>query len=515
MMMVAAVLLSVVPNSVLVLPPDAHAGPPEPWVAELVADQLPRSLAFLGVPAIERADRLQAHAGLEIPLVPLTRATSIRMAEALGAARIVTGEYTVEAGQLGLSLRLLDVERGVLSAPLAARGAVETAADLVDQLAWDITLAVAPPPQRTRDELSALREEVSFEAVKLHAEGLAARGPAARIRTVRRALTVSPRFHAARLSLGRLLLEQREFSAAQEALSRIPASSPLSRNARFLQGVAMLEVGRYREAAALFDALATERESPAALNNRALALLRDGDRATRAAEVLRPALALNPDSQDLAFNLGWALLVEGDAAAAAFVFRDLVARAPLERQARLVLAWALGMAGRTDEAEEEWKAVAALAPGFEAQTRPDLGRRFERIFRSERPFEPEDDTRTPVELAAMLLGRAQRLVEAGDVEGALREATRSGYLDPHNRRTHLLIAQLHRRRGDHERALNEYRMALWAQDEAGVRVEVAQLLREMGREPEAVAEAKKALKLDPANAEALRIAGESAPIMER
>jgi len=56
-------------------------------------------------------------------------------------------------------------------------------------------------------------------------------------------------------------------------------------------------------------------------------------------------------------------------------------------------------------------------------------------------------------------------------------------------------------------------MALWAQDEAAVRVEVAQLLKEMGREPEALIEARKALKLDPENAEARRLAGEAPPIM--
>jgi tetratricopeptide (TPR) repeat protein len=513
MSMSAALVLSLAGHAVLVLPPDAPAGRPEAWVAELVAEQLPRSLDFLGVPAIERADRLQAHAALEIPLVPLTRATSIRMAEALGAGRVVTGDYALEAGELVLALRLLDVERGVLSAPLTARGPVDTAPDLVDRLAWDIALAVAPPPQRTRDELHAQRDGVTFEAAKAHAEGLAARGPAARIRAVRRALTLAPGFQAARLSLGRLLLDQREFSAAHEALSRVPAASPLARPARFLQGVALLEVGRYREADALYAGLAAERESPAVLNNRALALLRDGDRATRAADVLRQALALSPDSTDLAFNLGWALLVEGDPAAAAFAFRDLVARTPLERQTRLVLAWSLDMAGRAPEAAEEWKAVAVMAPGLEVQTRPDLGRRFERILRSERPFQPETDRRTPAELAATLLGRAEKLQEAGDVEGALREAMRSGYLDPHNRRTHLLIGRLHRRRGDNERALNEFRIALWTWDEASVRVEVAQLLKEMGREPEAVLEARKALKLDPQNAEARRLAGEADPII--
>jgi len=504
-MLSAAILLSALQGTVLVLPPDAPAGRPEAWLAELLADQLPRSLSFLGVPAVERADRLQAHAALEIPLVSLTRATSIRMAEALGASRVVTGAYAVDGHGLTLSLRLLDVERGVLSAPLTAKGPIDTAADLVDALAWDIALAVAPPPAHTRDELFAQRNGVSFEAAKKHAEGLGARGPAARIRTVRRALTLAPAFHPARLSLGRLLLDQREFSAAYETLRRIPAEAPIWRSARFLQGIALLEVGRYREAASLYAELAAGQATSAVLNNQALAMLRDGDRGTRAADVLRQAVAMSPDSLDVAFNLGWALIVEGEPDAAGGVLRDLAARAPLDRHARLLLAWALGLAGRTAEQDEEWKAVAALAPGFETQTRPDLTRRFERIRPSERPFEAEKDTRTPAELAATLLGRAQRLHESGDTEGALKEAARSAYLDPYNRRTHLLIARLHRLRGDHERSLNEFRMFLWANDDAAVRVEVALLLRAMGRGPEARIEAERALKLDPANEHARRL----------
>ena len=346
---------------------------------------------------------------------------------------------------------------------------------------------------------------MSFEAVKVHAEGLGARGPAARIRTVRRALGLAPAFHPARLSLGRLLLDQREFSAAHETLARIPAEAPIWRSARFLQGVALLEVGRYREAASLYAALAAAQATSAALNNQALAMLRDGDRGTRGSDVLRPAAAMSPDSLDIAFNLGWALMVEGDPDAAAFVLRDLAARAPLDRHGRLLLAWALGLAGRPAEQDEEWKAVAALAPGFETQTRPDLTRRFERIRPSERPFEAEKDTRTRAELAASLLARAERLRESGDTEGALKESARSVFLDPGNKRTHLLIARLHRMRGDYEGSLNEFRIFLWSNDDAAVRVEVALLLREMGRAPEARLEAEKALKLDPANPEARQL----------
>ena len=87
----------------------------------------------------------------------------------------------------------------------------------------------------------------------------------------------------------------------------------------------------------------------------------------------------------------------------------------------------------------------------------------------------------------------------------MKEVTRSAYLDPGNRRTHLLMARLYRLRGDRELSLNEFRIFLWSNDDPVVRVEVALLLREMGRGPEARLEAEKALKLDPANEQARRL----------
>ena len=84
-------------HTLLVLPLEATGGSTEPWIGEAVADQLPRSLTQLGVPAVSRAERLQAQAALEIPDVPLSRATSVRVAEALGATRLVTGPSTWSA----------------------------------------------------------------------------------------------------------------------------------------------------------------------------------------------------------------------------------------------------------------------------------------------------------------------------------------------------------------------------------------------------------------------------------
>lgn len=496
------------PVIVFPLEPAAPASPPETWIGELVADELPRALAALGVPATSRTERLEAHAALEIPSVMLTRATSIRMAEAMGAGRAVMGTFATEGDTLTVSLRLLDVERASLSGPLIARGPASDVAGLVASLAWDVALAGPfPPTGLTREAYLARRPKVPAEAWKLYGLALAARDPRTRTTLLRRAVVAAPAFDAARLTLGELLLEHREFSAAHAALLRIADGSPLARQARFLQGVALLQVGRYRESAALFARLAEDRPTPGVLNNQALALLRDKGAAggVKASHLLAQAGALDPASVDVAFNRAWALLSEGDAQAAAFHLKDLVRTAPLDRHVRVVHAWALRRAGRDKEADEEWRAVLALAPSFAGLTAPDLNRRFERILSAERPFAPARESRTDAELAAALLGKAQRLFDAGDVQGALPEATRAGYLDPYNRAVHLLLARLHRHKGDREKALNEFRMALWSIDDPDVRVEVATLLREMGRPAEAKAEAEKALLLKPDHEGARRL----------
>jgi tetratricopeptide (TPR) repeat protein len=492
------------PAAVIVFPPEPQGGA-EPWIGEAVAEQLPRSLEQLGAPALARADRLRGQAALEIPAVTVTRATAIRLAEAVGAGRVVTGTYALEEGTLALTLRVLDTARAALGEPLVAKGALETLPALVDTLAFEVARTGPFPPTQERSTFLSQRGDVPFEAYRAHALSLVGRNVATRARLARRAITLAPAFHAARLTLARLQIEEREWSAAYETLARVPPTSPLWRTARFLQGIALLEIGRYREAAALYAHLAQTGATPAVLNNEGLALLRDGDRATRGSEPLRRAAESAGATPDIAFNLAWTLIAEGEAEAAVPVLEGILRDAPLDKHARVVLAWALKRAGRAADHEREWRAVVALAPTYVTMVEPDLSRRFERILPSERLFRPERGPRDEGEVAAALLARAEKLFAGGDVDGALQEANRASYLDPYSLRVHLLLARVHRARGDREQALNEFRMALWSRDDAGVRVEVASLLGEMGRADEAKVEAGKALQLDPANEAARRI----------
>jgi len=504
----AAALLALVaatPPTLLVLPPDtATEDVPASRTAEAVSDLLPQALAFLGVPAVPRSDRLLALQALEIPPVTLTRATSIRIAEALRADRVVVGRLELTGETLELSLRLLDVERGTLSAPLSASGAYARLPELVDDLAWDIALAAASRTARGKPELRARRRPPPLEAVRAYAQGLQGSEAALRVRSLRRAVQLAPGFDEARLELGRLLLLSRDNQGAFDTLD--PVHTPgLTRQARFLQGRSLLERGHYREAALLYAGLAASDPTAAALNNHALALLRQGGASVRASEVLRKALELRPNDGDFGFNLGFALLVEGDPAAAAFWLQGVVKQNPRDSHARAVLSWALRRAGRTEDAEEAWRAVMALAPSLEPLAREDLSRRFERAAPSELRLSASESARSHAELATAHLLRAEQALQAGEDELGERELQQAAFSDPYDARVHLQLARLARQRADSVKALYELRVALWCREDPSLRVELAQLLKSLGRDAEARAEAALALKLDPANEAARKL----------
>jgi tetratricopeptide (TPR) repeat protein len=456
----------------------APEGPPSAeiaWIGEAVADALPRDLGLLSVPAVDRVDLARALEKLGIPGAPVTRASAIRVAEALAASRLVTGSYRLEDQQVTLSLRLLDVERATLSAPLISSGPVTRLPELISGLAWDIALAGSNRPQASREEFLAAEPAVPIEALRAYARALSVSDPAVRAKLLRRALALRPAYDEARLSLGRLQLETREHEGARETFARVPASSRVARSARFLGGVALLGLGRYAEAGELYAALVAQLPSAAALNNQGLALLRTGSSSPNASSVLRRAIEMDKNALDLAFNLGFALLTEGQAEAAAFWLKPVVERDANDVRARVVLAWATRAAGRLAQADEIWRQVLARSPSYESMATPDLTRRFERIRDSEGPPARDGDESGELGPAAAHVARGEALAGENQVDEALSELGRAAYLEPTDPRVHLLMARLYLSRGDTEKALASFRMSLWSRDDDGVRLEMDRL----------------------------------------
>lgn len=470
---------------VVVVPPEGPGGTGAGWIGAAVAETLPRALQRAGVPSVPGIDRRRAEEALGVPGGSVTRATAIRVAESLGASRLVVGSWDLQGADLTLSLRLLDARRGTLSAPLVARGALAGLGRAVHALAWDVALAGPRSPAGTREALLGAADGVPFEALRALGEGLAGRDTASRVAGVRRALVLAPAYDEAALALSRLMVDAGRFDEARQAAARVPSGSPFARDARFLDGVALLGLGRDREADVLFADLVSQQASAAALGNRALARLRQGPAASGASTLLRQAVEAEPASVELPFDLGWALLVEGEADAAAFWLKGAVRRDPGDAQGRLLLSWALSKSGRGEEADEQWRAAAALVPALEPMRKPDLSRRLERVLPSEPGLLLDPARASDAEASRAHAAKGESLLASGDRQGAISELARAALLDPYATRSHLLLGRAYGQGGENEKALAELRMALWCRDDPVLRREIAELLRSMGRAEEA------------------------------
>jgi tetratricopeptide (TPR) repeat protein len=466
---------------VVVVPPEGPGGAGAGWIGAAVAETLPRALQRAGVPSVPGGDWRRALEAVGVPGGSATRATAIRVAESLGASRLVVGSWDAQGSELSLSLRLLDARRGTLSAPLVARGSLAGLGRTVHALAWDVGLAGPTPPLGTREALLAAADGVPFEALRALGEGLAGRDSTSRVEGVRRALAFGVPFDEAALALSRLQVDAGSFDEARRSAALVSPGSPFARDALFLDGVALLGLGRNRDADILFADLASRKASASALGNRAVARLRQGPEASGASSLLRQAVEAEPASVDLPFDLGWALLVEGEAEASAFWLKGAVHRDPGDAHGRLVLSWALSESGRAEEAGEQWRAAVALLPALEAMRKPDLTRRLERVLPSEQGLIRDPARSTDAEAARAHAARGESLLASGDREGAVSELARAALLDPYAASPHRRLGRAHALSGDDEKALAELRMALWCRDDPALRREIAGLLRSLGR----------------------------------
>lgn len=373
LLLLAAALAA--PGRAVVFPSPGPQSAGPGWIGAAVEETLPRALQRAGRDAVSAADRRRALEALGINGPVATRAAGVRAADTLGARLVLFGSWDLRDAELTLTLRPFDTSLAELRAPIVARGPLEALGRLIEELALPLA-GVPPAPAR------AGSRAVPFAALRALGEGLAARDAEARIRGVERALALHPDHPEAGLALARLLHDASRFAEAREVLAAV-AEPLFERERRFLDGACLLGLGRHAEADALYAGLAASEPTAAVLANRAIARLRRADAAGGASALLRQAVESVPSAAELPFGLGFAHFVEGDAEAASFWLKDAVRYAPGDARARLALSWALRRSGRGDEADEQWRAAAALDASLESLRLADPQQRLERVLPSE------------------------------------------------------------------------------------------------------------------------------------
>jgi tetratricopeptide (TPR) repeat protein len=484
------------------------------WLTEAAAVLLTDDLNALGANAIERTERQQAFERLQVPpVVTLTDATVIRVGQIVGATRVVVGSLQREGDTLMVRARSIALETGRMQFDVTERGPLPELFATFERIARRLV----PGARQSSEEIERLHPPLAvFEDF---IKGLLAETPATAASYLNAALQRQPSFDRARLALWDAYAEEGDYERALAAVQPIADGAPYGRRARFLAGLAQVNLEKYADAFATFKALADAHPTPTALNNLGVVQLRRGSTLQTGVPTFyfNKAVEQDPADPDYTFNLGYAYWMDRDPQAAIYWLRESVRRNPADGDAHFVLAAALASAGRESEAVRERELAHRLSSAYELREKKTRGadvvpRGLERLKNEvELPHSAietrlaSSEQRSQEELAQFHLERARRLFQQENDRDAVSELNRALYLSPYHAEAHLLLGRIHLRNSRIADAIEAFKISVWSSETATAHVALGEALRQNKEFAAARAEADRALALDPASAEAKQL----------
>ena len=343
-------------ETVLVLPFFNHSNSPNlEWIGESVAETVRDALASEGLLVLDREDRLEACRRLSLrPGAELTRASVMKLGEALDASRVIYGSYTLtppdpgatpapkeaSKGSLRISARILDLKHLRQGPEFAEVGAIEDLATLEVRLGWQALEFLLPKSAPPETQFLAARPPIRLDAIESYVRGLLASAPEQRHRFFTQAARLDEHYSQPRYQLGKIFWEKKDYGVTAGWLERVSRSDPHYLESQYYLGLSRYFLGDFASAEKAFQLVAEEVPLNEVYNNLGAAQVRRKDTA-RAAENFRKALEGDSADPDYHFNLGYSQWKSGDFAAAVESFRAVVQRNPDDAEATTLLGRAL------------------------------------------------------------------------------------------------------------------------------------------------------------------------------
>lgn len=496
---------------VIVLPFDNLTQEPRlAWMREGGAVLLTDLLAGAGDATVSREERMWAFDRLQLPAhAALSRASSIKVGQAVGATVVVLGGVELGGDQLVARARLVRLDTGHLLPVVEARGPLAEMfgifGRLVQQLrATELTTSLADhlPP--------------SPQVFETYVKGLLAETPSTALAFLEQTLKAAPEFDRARMAIWELHTDGADHERALAAVSAVRPESRLSREGRFRRALSLLALKRYDAALQTLRALQSEQPSASVANAIGVTELRKATvpQPGRATYYFSQATELNPADGNLFFNLGYAYWLDEDPKAAVYWLREAVRRQPGDGDAHYVLSVALRRAGASAEGGRERELATRLSSKYAEWNANAAGgdpvpRGLERLDPGLTPFAARIDSmitsagqRDHDALAAFHLDAGRRAYEREADREAIGELRRALFLSPYLADAHLLLGRLHLRGRRPEAAVEALKIALWSEETVHAHLALAEAYLQVQDPTSARAEVDRALELDPGSEEA-------------
>jgi tetratricopeptide (TPR) repeat protein/TolB-like protein len=510
---------------------NAGVSPRLDWIGEGLEELTIQKLSAAGQQVYSHEGRLDEmdRAGLP-PNAKLSRATMLHVAQDLDADYVVFGNFTSDGTSLTVDARVLRVNPVALLPAVRETGPLDSMMNVYTRLTWRLLTTVDHKFPLNQADFSKLQRVLYLGAFEHYIRGLLANEDEARIRDLKEAARLEPNWPDPAFSLGQVYLTRNDCASALPWFARVPPTNERSVEAIFATGVCHLRLNQPDKAEKVFGKLQQDlklnmvsgAELPEILNNLALALARQGKLGPAIPSLTR-ARDLDPDEDDYPFNLGLLSLQNNDLMAATSQFRDAAEREPDNPEDRAFLIYTMEKAGKKDEAAEA-RDTALQAFGPNGLPALKLDGKMESFARYQRVSRELDTTALRMQLATPLavgsataesaipldpavahIRRGRQELGAGRLDTAEKEFRAAVAADPKNALAHRELADISRRRGKLDEAVQELQTSLALRDSATGRVMLARIYLELKKPQLARAEVEKAVKLAPNYAEARQL----------
>lgn len=323
------------------------------WIGESVAETVHESLSSVGVLVLDREDREEVYRRLTLRTgVVLTRASVIKIGQALDAGQIIFGEFHVDGAELGqtngkskltLTARIVDLRHFSSGETFSQEGPLETLSQMETKLAWMVARQISPEGTPSEEAFFRDRPPVKVEAVESYIRGLISTNDDQKTKFFTQAVKLDDQYSAPNFQLGRMAFLRKDYKPAAQWLMKVSKGDSHYLEAAFLRGICLYQAGDFDSAANLFRMVSAEVPLNEVFNNLGAALSRKNDPA--AGENFSKALEGDGADPDYWFNVGYSLWKQGQFALAAEKFRAVLDRSPGDQEATSMLGRCIKMDG--------------------------------------------------------------------------------------------------------------------------------------------------------------------------
>jgi len=317
-------------------------------------------------------ERLAEYERLGIPeTVPVSRATSIRLAWDMGADILVTGWISGTPDAFRIDARILNLIDDTAGSDITINGKLDEIIPMATFLATGLAKQIVPGSSLPESDYAA-RPPVSRSAFEAYIRGVVATDPQRKVELLQEAIRLHPQYRPAIYQLGRVYYLDSNYQASMDLLSKIPEDAAEYRQARFMIGMNAYHLEDYAKAAQIFSALPATYE---VLLNLGASLAGADDSAATTA--WRRALELNPSGPEAAFNLGYLAFKKGEWEMAAGRLAQFLQGHARDSETVFLLGRTYDQLGRTEESRRLTAQALRLSPRLQrwlTQPIPNLAR---------------------------------------------------------------------------------------------------------------------------------------------